>query len=541
MTDESELDKWGAAVAAWAAALGAYADEVGASGPRAIGGRWRRAADELELVAAPGTPPTTLRAEMDAGDALDSASDRLERVTAAFLDPNVVALVSSGMSRTYSDAFGHLTRRVRASAADAEARRRAAIDGVVSRASPAGPGLDEIEAAYKAQPRSAYATELYTSALLCRRGDARAGRLLEGAKDRALGCSDGPREASEAFERLIRYHPIQAMGYAPRRFEPAAAATPGGAPPVDLSLGGPTVRYDLAPLIDRRRAAAFGPIASVFSGLSFKTVERLRTITAAVDVASASAGAMAASAARPLAVPAGEPVRVAFGRGAPAQEMHSGAETNAALWAPFAGPRSRVEAYARATSDIIIEQIRADNAETWSSLRSRFEADEGGGPTAAAVDPGVLAGVLAEELARRYDEDPPETPDEFLELAVGEAFQPEHYATSAVARAFAGAADSVLRRVLVGAAAPLVPYEVAEREYRITHALAVLDAARGVWLALNEKLRGADLAKHFAEPDPSRRRDGLMRDFRRAAEPAEALELPGSLKIYSLLAPKLEN
>lgn len=564
------LSGWAQALAAFAAALGAYADETGAAGRRAYGPRWEAALSAVRAAgdarpaarAAPSLEGAALyAAHMDDSDALEEAAGQLEQAARVLLSPDVSAAVSAGMSRTFSDKIGGLRRRVGAAAGAAAAAAREALQGAAASGAALAAGLPvaAVAGAYAPPaglrgPRGAVATELYVGALACLRSpEARA--LLEASRAEALGGrADTPAAAAADTAALAEYHPCQAMCYAPafvrprprgagpglEALEPRSpeapepASGPGLGPPFDLSFPQArlAVAYDLAPLVDRRRASEFGPLASTTSGLNYRLVERLRTISAVP----APARAPAAPAPRPVAV-AG-PIAVSPAPGVVWESGPPGplgSEAGGPEWAPFAGAQPRAGLYAEACAAVILDRLRAERAAGWGpALLAQYEAAARGGALPdPPVDPGLLVDALAAEFEKAYDAAPPDDPAAFRALVVPLAPAPRDYISAAVARLAGGALDARLRAHLAEAG-PRVPYAPFEREARVSQAVLVADVSRELWRRLRGAYRGDDEA--FA-PHPVRRKALLLSHFRRIAAAAAAAApvhvAPPSLKLWA--------
>jgi len=545
------LTAWRTALGGLAAALRDYVREAGDSGPRALGSRWAAAVRELAAAedslpddpAPPADGPADPLANlMAAGDAFEGAMLRLEEAAVVILDPNVQHAISAGMSRTYSDNVRSLLRAIAAAREATLAGRR----GALAAATPAGAALAAglsaaaVAAAYgraaqQGDPqRGGVATELYVSALLCL-GSPAAAALLGSAKDAALGGAADTRAAAEAdTEALAEYHPCQAMGYAPVLSAAPKGADGRGAVDISFPQARLAVSYDLAPLIDRRRALEYGPVAPATSGLNYRLVERFRTIRS--EPVAAPAGPVAAPAG-PVAEPAGRP---AFIEGPLLVTADGGATVHrlgpaAGEWAPFAGAQPRVARYADASAAVILDRLRAEREAGWGEqMRAEYEAavDSGLIPS-GETSADAVADALAGEFERAYDAAPPADAREFRDLAVPETPRPGDYISAAVARLTGGALSARLRSALAQPS-PRTPYAVVEREGRISQAILTLDVARGLWRRLKDAFWVDDEA--FALP-PVKRKETLLRHYRRlAADAAGAAPIycaPPSLKLWA--------
>ena len=295
---EDSFGAWRDALAAYAGALRGYADLLDEGGrgydpAREEDRKALKAADDALGAAGPSAglgPPTGGAARRVFGlcAALEEARGGLDRGAAAALAPAAAAAVGQ-MSRTFLEGVERAARRLRtARAAAADASRRAGealAAGEWGRALARDPP-SEVAAAYLAAPPTGPGAALY-AALLVRwkaEGVAALRQMADDAEAAALGIPpDTPAAALDAVAARARMHPLQAMGltFGLRAEGPSPPGEPAeGALLIDATLPQATtaVRYDLAPLIDAGAAAAFGPLASSFSGLSLALVRRLRTI-----------------------------------------------------------------------------------------------------------------------------------------------------------------------------------------------------------------------------------------------------------------------
>ena len=509
------LSSWGASLAAWADSLRVCADEIDGVGPRVAGrARWdsavRTASDRYEV---PDREAYSVSAVFAVANLYEDWARNIALARDTILDPAVVADSQRGMSRTYSENIRVLGRNAEREASAANALYARAMAGAAKMGAALVGPVDAPE-------HGVLAMEIYVSALLCRAlaGSASDRRKLELAKDISLGVRvrDGVARA---------YHPAQMMCYAPLVFG-ACPATKGTAVTVlDLPQARLVVKYDLGPLINKARALEYGPIASMVSGLSYRTVQRLQTI----KVERAATHPDGTGAGTP-----GEcvgPVRVEIG----GATVCAGPPPDVERWAPFAGPKPRIDQYASVCEEAILARIHEEE-NVWSqTLKSTYEravADEaipsGAPQTEALID------TLASEFEKTYARKPPETPGELYAMAVGADFDPRGYVCAAVSRAGAAMLDEALARALV-AGKSRAPYQALEREARLTQALHALDAAKSLWRALRKTFRpGGDLT---ALP-PVQRRAAAVLEVRRAA--AQALTVPlvclaPSLKLFSAL------
>jgi len=477
---------------------------------------------------------------MAASDAAESASRTLKEAASIALDPNVLASALIGMSRTYSENLKGLGRRVLEAEIAVNTQYNEASAAAVSAGASATSKLtiDEITATYNERAgRGGVATELYISALFCRAKRQDAGmalRALEATKGLAFGLAlDTPAAATADTAALAEYHPLQAMSYTPVPFGEPREGPVGEATSLGLPQARLAITYDLAPLIDRRRALAHGPLASTTKGLDFRLIERLRTIRAEPyrPPEHAPEPHRADTLAAPLTV-------TTDGRSARTFEPAPGVGS----WAPFAGCHPRVEAHSGAEAAVILAAIRLDHAVGWGlSLREQYERaiHENHIPSNEFVDSALLE-ALNSEFEKAYDKAPPETPHDFRELvAPTKAPKPGAYFYLAAARLGFSNLDEQLRASLIRVTAGRLPHAVIVREARMTQAIQSFDAGQNLWKRFRRAYR----------PDPEvfalsggSKKIGLMKAFHRiATEVVREGPLdcsPSTLKLFAAMSPR---
>lgn len=554
------LVTWCSNLEAYLAAIRAYMNESDEAGRRALTMRWtttwrligdaERLIEEVARLTG-AAEPRSLADKMKASDAAEGASRTLDVVAETALDPSVLVAALSGMSRTYSDRLRGLGREVREAERLVKGGRAAAALAAAAATLPFEVGV--ITAAY-GDGRGGVATELYISALRCRAGP-EALALLEAAKSAALGvAADTPAAAAADAAALAEYHPLQAMTYTPAawgpaRVEPALAATNLGLPQARLS-----VVYDLEPLIDRRRALAHGPLASMSTGLNYRLVERLRTIralklstpakgpwTCGPRQEDARAGALQITTdgvtVRDLALQVTT-------NGVTVREIDAGATACEEIWAPFAGSRPCVEAHAGASAAIILAGVREGRGQGWGlGLRERYEAAIRGELIPGGECPeGALVGALVVEFERAYERAaPPASLDDYRSLVAPAKPGPGDYLCAAAAHLGISALDERLRMLHVKPGP--VPHADIVREARVAQVIQAVDTGRKLWLRVKEAfIMGVPDLQVFTLP-ASQRKNALVAAFRRiatvAAQAGPVDCMPPTLRLFAATAPRL--
>ena len=488
---------WEVALADWAHQLLAYASEVGDhTGIRIIGPRWSDSLAAIKLIettfsqrdAAATRDAAGIVAVMDAGDAGETAEHDLSTLAADVLNPNIKASVLAGMSRTYSGKLKGLARAVLAASAAANL----AGSNVLAAASTVNASIStaDIAAAYRAVPaRGSIATEVYVSALLCRAlaGHSDAIAALEIAKSEALGgAADTINAATSDLADLAEYHPLQVMTYTPMVSRVSTTA------PLDvLNLTLPQARlavtYNIAPLTLRSAATAFGKLATTTTGLNYRLVDRLRTITALPLPPQGDAPPTIGTPARAALQPAGAALQFTIDNGNEIREFNP----RSAPWLPLAGCQPRVLDYGAASATVILNEIRADRDLGWGlELRDKFEAaviSETIPLGVCGVDP--LVSALMAEFGRVYDAEPPIDMVALVHLVIPLDPGPETYIGAACAVLTVAAIADHLKGVVLGVGSRRAPYADIEREAILSQSMRALSLAQDIWRRIRTHFR----------------------------------------------------
>ena len=481
----SLFGEWKSAISALIDSLKPYLAEVGETGTHVLGTRWKAGIDRLSgaenTLGAISPNAQGLASFMNSADQFENLTRELEESADTLLNPNVQNAVAVGLSRTYSDKIRTLAAATTAAllrVRECRDRVLASVSGNLWPSLSAG-AISEI---YSAKTRGNIATEAYVSVLLCLRTPESL-RLLEDAKSSALGQKPDTVDAATAdTEALSKFHPCQAMGYVPVYRSDGAITDDLTLPQARLS-----VVYDLGPLVDRKRAIEWGPIAATTSGLNYRLVERLRTIRAT-------------------------PISVNTGRSTPSAAGVEGpvrlGEVTGSQWFPLAGPRPYVSAYADTTAEIILDRLKGA-----SSLVTQYEtAIENETIPYGETSADVLVDALVTAFTLVYDEATVADAEAFRALVVTETPMADSYIGRAVARITGEQLSLRLRAALVHPD-PGVPYAAVEREARISQAITTVDITRTVWRRIETTTKCRSQIFTLA---PIRRRS-LLRHFKKVA------------------------
>ena len=464
---------WREALAAYAEALRGYADLLDEGGrdydPARVEDREALKAADAALGAV-GRPPDYGQEGGEAARrifglcaALEEARGALNRGAAAALAPSAAGGIGH-MSRTFLEGVERSARRLRA--ARAAAADAAQLAGTALAAGEWGRALardppEMVSAAYQAAAPTGPGAALYAAVLGHWKAEGLPAlrRMADDAEAAALGIPPAtPTATLDAVAARAQMHPLQAMGLTfglhPGGVLPPGAGT-GGALLIDATLPQATtaVRYDLAPLVDARAAAAFGPLASSYSGLSLALVRRLQTIRVEpIPVPPPDrprAAIFAPTGSPPPGCGVGRFVRT-IDAGGSYQEMTRRGEGARACAALGAGPRPRVERL----GELLATALDDAKGGRLGDPPAFLEGYAGMPPSPLYTRAEVEAALLA-RLPAEYDAAPLSGTEDFrLMLTGGRGDLSSSYiarATAAVARA--SVEKETLRRETAGDAA----------------------------------------------------------------------------------------
>jgi len=530
----------------------------------------------MDSAAAVADPTDQLTALVTRAAAIEHRSLLITDASLIILDPNVHAAASAKMSKTFSSERRLDIEKARRDIATAAAAARKAL----SLAAAAGALLAEhwrsAAELYKRGCAGTFhhgevVTELFMGVLTCATTEC-AASTLQAAPDCALGIPMDSKEAASLDSKLLaEFHPLQQMGgsipacfacfacltnRASKTSETSEASEASETSIIDLSIGQALfdVAYDIAPLIDRKVAATFGPVVNIQAGLNFNVVERLKTIqmTPRGAKAGAKAGAKVDAKADAKAgikavadaiTPANEAILVKV------DQNHARVLSGAHPRAYFAGMRPRAQKTADLLGGLIGIKIAEEAA--WgqghaAGLTIRSEYNEHVKRIRAADVPCNTDALLV-ALTTALEQKLLLTKDDslgaglalnFLRVATSDhAASADGYICQAVN---AVNETQVLRRIQNALAQPVqrTPMWVLERELRLTYLLHSIDTSAVLYRRLRPEVESMPISTIDWKKGASHVKLAFMALFRRAAERALAASEINcalmSLKAYAL-------
>lgn len=347
------LDEWRSLILQMLDRIDRVRDEIGSVGPAQLGSEWGNSLRSIEaqrqLVTAEASAPASDAADAnDAADAVRAIFDECDRYETAVrvlsaelttvLNPNVLASAVAKYSQSYTERLRGLVTSVKETRAHLE---RGVIPSAAAEA--AAYGRQTVSRLSPQQLRDCYTEGIDRRGVVSTEVIAGAFQQLgltdelKALVDRALGIT----VAAKADPNYDRFHPAQAVEWIAPRLPELPAAFP------QARL---LVEFDIERLINRRRATEFGPIASTVSGLNYKLIDRLRSISA-VEMGPAGADSVGASDA-------------------------AKATPKPSSWQQLPGANPRVAAYTEAATAVILDEIRRERLEGWTpTLCEDFERE----------------------------------------------------------------------------------------------------------------------------------------------------------------------
>lgn len=365
---------------------------------------------------------------------LEGVREALGSGSSAAADPSLVEEATRRMSRTFVEGTGRKTAELLGAGAAARAASLAGGQALAAAWAPAVAGGSPavVAGAYTAGPKTAAGAALYATVLVAwSRAGVGISAFAESAKDEALGIApDGPGSVEAAVAARGHMHPLQAMGVTFGLYGSAGRrSAPGpGAVTIDATLPQATtsVSYDMSRLVDAKAAARFGALAHIFTGLNFRLVDRLRTIT---ETAIPSGDRPRAQ----IVVGAGVGVvRTADGGGS--YQRLEGALEDAAYAAIGAGPRPRIPRL----GSLLEEAVFSPNAAgaVGGPPRTVFSPElllKDYDAQAETLEPYISLDELGQTLVQRfgevYDETPPASAEALKAAVLGEGESRDLYRT----------------------------------------------------------------------------------------------------------------
>ncbi len=549
----AEMSQWEDGVRGLARVALEYSQEVGDAGVRVAGGAWTAAIRGLEGLVARSFPPegSELAALMGRADALEEADAKMMGDLAVVLDTRVREQALRSTNRTRSENISGLLKKSRGLLGDLPVFRNRVI-GVAGAAGVEASGsatVGDVQKLYSGARRSSVSTEIYVSILLCRARQAHgpAARIaldaLEDAKDASLGLEPDTKGVAEADSGrlLAAYHPLQVMQYTPSAFREVEGGS-DGAVCLRVPAAKFAVSYRIEPLVSRGIATElYGKMATTVTGLNYKLVERLRTISASVLPPRAAIPPPARATEPPPSLATDEGVLVTLDGVSAARYGPPPSVLPGQAWAPFSGGRPRAAAYEATSAEVISAAIVAEFKAGWGAgLRKRFEAavaEERVRP--GTCNEGALLAELARQFEREYDSAPPKGPRDFRALVLGDGPSSTNYICRAIARAEYDELDARLLTLHYRPGATRLPHDVVVREMRASLAVHVADAGRAVWKRLKDGFMEEGPGAFGMAPD--HRKTALLRSFRviaeRAVKAAPLVCSPPTLKAFAAFEP----
>lgn len=294
-----------------------------------------------------------------------------------------------------------------------------------------GSDMDSMEKVFNQKPRSVVSASIFI-ALLSESTTKK--RILSSLNNTSLDVDQHGDQHGDHYK--MNFHALQSLNYTPGAVKVAELGyiLPSSAISVDLSLPQArfSTKYNLKLLIDRALVSSLGPIASKTTGINYKLIQRMRSITmipktvSDLDALHAAHAAHAAHHEKDI-IAGNKPVHYTTDNGQTYQDLflncnvvNSSDELN---WQPFAGARPNLFAFNRINAALIIPQLDTDQG--GEKLRL-FETLTKGGVdkpiSDGRVPNDIFTPIIVEEFESVCAKISPQSPPDLIKLFAKEAF-----------------------------------------------------------------------------------------------------------------------
>lgn len=478
-----------------------------------------------------------LKSIMEISDSIENVVNMIDSVIIIISNPNIHASVSLGMSRTYSESLKSIWSKILDIGVSANNKYKQIIKLIKSIASyDAIEDISSLIDIYGQSKRGEISTELYVNILLSKQS-VEALAALKYSKDNTLDAVDTKELILSDSEVLMEYHPIQTMSYS----QFTTVVEHEHIPSMQLNMPNAkyNVKYDLAPLINRKKILSYGSIANILTGVNYKLIERLNTIQVEPIIENSVKHKL-------------PPRKTEFSIEHPLiintnmNKILSKVVLNSAfeppshvcrhIWAPFAGSHPRVEKYADISASIILEAIRTEHIAGWNlKLVSNYEtAILNKTITANICSDNALILALISSFEKVYEHASIMNVDDFYKIIISDNFNPADYICQAISHVVFSELDEKLHNLHINPAIVFIPHDNIVREARITQMIHVVDNGLILWKCIknayyieNDVFSMSDITKKIV----------LMKAFRKiitiAVREANIECVPLSLKSFA--------
>lgn len=288
--------------------------------------------------------------------------------------------------------------------------------------------MDSMEKMFNQKPRSVVSAAIFIALL---KESPTKKRILSSLNKTSLDVDKHVHKHVD--KHTMNFHPLQSLNYTPGAIKVVELGNilPSSEVSVDLSLPQArfSTKYNLKLLIDRALVSSLGPIASKTTGINYKLIQRMRSITMTPKSVSDLNALHEAGHANEI-ISVNKPVHYTTDNGKTYQDLflncnvvNSSDELN---WQPFAGARPNLFAFNRINAALITLQLDTDQG---SEKLRLFETLTKGGVdkpiSDGRVPNDIFTPIIVEEFESVCAKVSPQSPPDLIKLFAKEAFYTE--------------------------------------------------------------------------------------------------------------------
>ena len=300
--------------------------------------------------------------------------------------------------------------------------------------------MDAMERIFKQKPRSVVSAAIFIALL---KENPTKQRILSSLQNTSLDVDTHVHKHVDThvhkhvdqhvYKHKMNFHALQSLNYTPGAIKVAELGNilPNSAISVDLSLPQArfSTKYNLKLLIDRALVSSLGPIASKTTGINYKLIQRMRSITMIPKTVSHLDAEHAEHATEHPndSISVNKPVNYTTDNGQTYQDLflncHIVNSSEGLNWQPFAGARPNLFAFNKINAALITPQLDTDQG---SEKLRLFETLTKGGVdkpiSDGRVPNDIFTPIIVEEFESVCAKVLPQSPPDLIKLFAKEAF-----------------------------------------------------------------------------------------------------------------------
>lgn len=488
----TSFEKWVNTYNKLHSAIKSYTQNISETGSKALGTIWTKSLNDLDQHAKTINSITTVDMDilknMYVCDSIDSAQIVIEKSIDILTSKQIQQNISIKFSHTFIDNLKSSVKNLLNIKDELLTVYREIIKNISTNDVKISDTPLKLFEDFKSVPRGLLSTEFFIS-IMKKIHSAESESLLEAAKDMILGESESVEGIEKDSEYLKKYHPTQSMTYI-QLIDFSNSSIENS---IDITFPQSTysVKYDILPLISRKKILEYGTIAPLNSGINYKLIERLRTIKL-LEKPKANV--------QPSSFICNN-ITIAIGNG----EYKQLFAPFGAKWAPFAGMRPRVDKYNELFSDIVMEKIENDYS---PQVRNEYESKA---ISESIIHPEILAHEITNEFEKIFDAAPPTNLHDFYKLAIGDELPYDGYICKALNKISEREIAECLYKLSIQMNLK-IQIDAVENELRISQALTILNSSKLFWRNLKNSF---NISSEIFSLHPTRIKYALLNELKK--------------------------